>query len=365
MTDTIGLGSEVVFLSFLTLLSGACTSESAAGLAPEPTTSGSTGTTTESVPTTGIDAPEDPSSGAPGTSSTGADEASTGTLSTTGATEQECGDGIVEGSEQCDEGFAANMLEGACLPNCVLATCGDGFVQAGVEECDPGDTKKVDYGGCLPVTCKWGPRCGDGHVDVPDEICDPGAPNGQDDAIVGCGESCRFAGRIVFLTSNEYSGDLGGLDGADDLCRALAAGFDKQNANNYVAWLSDVGLPASGRIKQDGVPFVLRSGVQVAEDYLDLIVHGPVPGITLTDTYETYEYVQVWTGTGGEGETYGEMNPCKHWTSSSGEDFARVGMNWWPPSELLAFKQWQKGYHWTNQMDQTCDGAYRLYCFEN
>ncbi len=52
-----------------------------------------------------------------------------------------CGDGIVEGSEQCDDGDAQD--EGSrdndgCLSTCVLAQCGDGFLYIGVEACDPG-----------------------------------------------------------------------------------------------------------------------------------------------------------------------------------------------------------------------------------
>ena len=370
MTVTIGSKFEVVFLSFLTLLLGACTSEIASDPALEQTTSESTGTTNEMVPTTGTEVPEVSSSDGSGTtSSTGGVDESTGESSTTGPSEPECGDGIVEGSEQCDDGHAANMLEGACLPNCVVATCGDGFIQTGVEECEPGDVKEVEYGGCLPVTCKWGPRCGDGHVDVPHEVCDPGDPNGQDDALVSCDAGCRFEGRIVFLTSNEYSGNLGGAAGADQKCRDLAATFDKNHADNYVAWLSDVGLPASGRISELGVPYVLRSGVQVAEDLLDLLVHGPSPGITLTEKYESFEYVQVWTGTGGAGEVYqdemkGELNPCNHWTSDSGADSAAIGMNWWPPM-TEAFSQWQKEHHWTSKGQETCEHKRRLYCFEN
>lgn len=49
--------------------------------------------------------------------------------------EELCGDGLVDAGEGCDNG-AANADTGACLSACQPATCGDGFVRAGVEECD-------------------------------------------------------------------------------------------------------------------------------------------------------------------------------------------------------------------------------------
>lgn len=46
-----------------------------------------------------------------------------------------CGDGIVQGGEQCDDG-PGNSENGACLPSCVQASCGDLFIQADEEVCD-------------------------------------------------------------------------------------------------------------------------------------------------------------------------------------------------------------------------------------
>ena len=46
----------------------------------------------------------------------------------------ECGNGVREGDEACDDGAGSN--EDACLNTCEVASCGDGYVQEGVEECD-------------------------------------------------------------------------------------------------------------------------------------------------------------------------------------------------------------------------------------
>jgi hypothetical protein len=93
------------------------------------------------------------------------------------------------GGEQCDTG-SSNSNTGLCLTTCVLPSCGDGYVEAGVETCDPG--KPLAGSGCstcapdpgwtctqLPSgasTCA--PVCGDGIVinnantSSLDEVCD-------------------------------------------------------------------------------------------------------------------------------------------------------------------------------------------------
>lgn len=206
MTVTIHSEIKAPFLLLLPILLGHCTSENAADSGPQGTTSELPGTTDDvPIPTTGgepvttTEQSSSTSTGEPETSSTGAIGPSCGDGVVEGDEQCDaglentkegaclpncklayCGDGIVHaGTEQCDDGFAENTLTGACLPNCVLARCGDGVVQAGVEECDFGEGNEFKYNGCVPVTCKWAPRCGDGQVDGPDEVCDPGVDGGR------------------------------------------------------------------------------------------------------------------------------------------------------------------------------------------
>jgi len=62
-----------------------------------------------------------------------------------------CGDGVVAGKEECDDG---NTVDGdRCLSDCRLATCGDRVVRATTEECDDGNQRNGD--GCT-TTCR---RC--------------------------------------------------------------------------------------------------------------------------------------------------------------------------------------------------------------
>jgi hypothetical protein len=114
----------------------------------------------------------------------------------------DCGNGIVEEFEDCDDGDANSDAEvDACRTNCRAAWCGDGVHDTG-EECDNGgDNNNLEPNACR-VECLL-PICGD---EVPDmgEACDDGntewgdscfecsslfyfvlnAPEGADDSIV-------------------------------------------------------------------------------------------------------------------------------------------------------------------------------------
>jgi cysteine-rich repeat protein len=80
-----------------------------------------------------------------------------------------CGDGFVHaGVEACDDGNADDS--DACQSSCQAAFCGDGFVQTGVEVCDDANADNSDA--CLS-TCVAA-FCGDGFVQTGVEACDDG-----------------------------------------------------------------------------------------------------------------------------------------------------------------------------------------------
>ncbi|MBU2260293.1 DUF4215 domain-containing protein, partial [Patescibacteria group bacterium] len=57
---------------------------------------------------------------------------------------ERCGNGVAESDEVCDDGNESNT--DACLNTCEEASCGDGFVQGGVEECD--DANSINNDAC-------------------------------------------------------------------------------------------------------------------------------------------------------------------------------------------------------------------------
>jgi hypothetical protein len=83
------------------------------------------------------------------------------------------------------------------------------------------------------------------------------------------GDTCGKKVRNVFVTSQAFAGgELGGLTGADDICRKLAVSAGL--SSSYAAWLSDdTGSPVS-RFPVDVGPYVLVDGTLVANNWTDL-----------------------------------------------------------------------------------------------
>lgn len=127
-----------------------------------------------------------------------------------------CGDGIVNGNEQCDDGNNSN--NDACLNDCTNASCGDGYLWFGIEECD-GDQPKLcqtenGYLGnqSCNLDCKWGEcisfeSCGDGIVNG-SEQCDEGENNGKT-CTPEYGSSCNYCSENCTLETLQgpYCGD--------------------------------------------------------------------------------------------------------------------------------------------------------------
>jgi cysteine-rich repeat protein len=96
----------------------------------------------------------------------------------------ECGNGIVELGEQCDDGTANSDTEpDACRSGCVLYHCGDAVMDTG-EGCDDGNDVDTDV---CKNNCSL-PTCGNSEVEA-GEDCD----DGNDDNTDGCLDTCRSA----------------------------------------------------------------------------------------------------------------------------------------------------------------------------
>ena len=91
-----------------------------------------------------------------------------------------CGDGVVAGLEECDDGNGSDT--DACTSSCKLSRCGDGFVQEGKEACDDGN--KDDTDACTS-SCKKA-TCGDGFVQKDVEACDDGNQDDTDTCLSSC-----------------------------------------------------------------------------------------------------------------------------------------------------------------------------------
>jgi cysteine-rich repeat protein len=255
-----------------------------------------------------------------------------------------CGDGEVDGAEACDDG---NQLDtDACLGTCQLATCGDGKVHFGVEACDDAGMSPTCNSDCSPATCgdnitndAAGEACDEGEMTatcdadctlaecgdstlspLAGEECDDGNLSDNDD----CSSLCKKLTRTIFVTSQTYTGNLGGLDGADLKCQTLAEAAGLPGV--FYAWLSDGAIAPSNRFVKSNVPYVLTTGIQVAKNWTDLtdgmIQHAidttetkgaaPIPAVGCSMGKAT-----VWTNTLEKGTPW-DVNGCDGWSKTTG-----------------------------------------------
>lgn len=111
-----------------------------------------------------------------------------------------CGNGNVEGNEQCDDGntTAGDLCDASCNFE-IPVNCGDGNLDVATgEECDDGNADPAD--GCDPA-CQFEPvgqTCGDTALQAL-EKCDP--PDGIPATGQGCNATCNLRGQVTTLLS--------------------------------------------------------------------------------------------------------------------------------------------------------------------
>lgn len=88
--------------------------------------------------------------------------------------------------------------------------------------------------------------------------------------------------KVVFVSSVAYTGNLGGLDGADAKCTALAAAADVPGT--FKAWLSDATGSPSTRFTHPEVDYVFVDRTTVfAHGWTDLISPSPKPAFNVNE----------------------------------------------------------------------------------
>lgn len=191
------------------------------------------------------------------------------------------------------------------------------------------------------------PECGNGDLEGTEE-CDDGNLNPKD----SCDDKCLIAKRKVFVTSVGYTGNLGGLDGADDICQMHADADGVKLGGSFRAWLStDEASPATQFADSDFTgKYVRVDGVVVAEGWQELTSGVLMNPINKDEMNALANGKAVWTNTEIDG------------TALSDEDCANWGVGGISAVTGLSSVTDSK---WTNsESPQLCSSFRRLYCIE-
>ena len=275
----------------------------------------------------------------------GACDPTTGTCSdpTPKAPNTPCDDGeICTVNDVCTNGVCAGTAVVCDNPN----AC-----QIGPGACDP------DTGGCIYTSVANGAACPDDGV-----CCNGTCCSGC------CGSDGSCGGCVLFVSSTQHTGDLGGLAGADAICQDLADKAPTPLPGTYKAWLSTgtgEGESPATRFRRSGQPYQAVNGLTIADDWADLTDGTLDHGIYYTEAGKFQPNVVVWTNTGANGAEAvypGDVSPdCDDWTSAdefidglSVRKTGRVGT------------AGGTGVDWTESVWSHCapDGKAHLYCFQ-
>lgn len=176
----------------------------------------------------------------------------------------------------------------------------------------------------------------------------------------GCGGTLDCGGcpiNLAFTTSESWSGDLGGLVGADQKCQTAAdnAGL----SGSYRAFLSANGDTAGSRLS-GASGWIRTDGRLVARTAAELVAKGPGHLMNIAETGEPLPHPEIVgeqqavnTHTGLTAEGTPSPDNCNNYTSGANRDTQASGSAWSP---------WRSFFN-RGGVSQGCNVAGRLYCF--
>lgn len=202
-----------------------------------------------------------------------------------------------------------------------------------------------------------GLTCGPGtHEDDGQCVAHPGSADAGGSDATNSDASSSSGDKRVFVTRTTYTGDLGGLQGADQKCQTAADAFSI--GGTWIAWLSDSSNHALDRIAGNG-PWLNLSGETIFTNRAMLMTL-PLANISVQENGEAASSSQVWTGTqtGGQQST----SHCDDWSRSNLLSGGLYG-----EFETTGDSNTNDGPTdtWTSSgFLSDCDNQMRLYCFE-
>lgn len=212
-----------------------------------------------------------------------------------------------------------------------------------------GSCVSTDASGNKVLTCK----------DVPLRLVAPSfstfSPSPSPSPSPSSSPSPTVTQKRVFVTSSTFSGNLGGLEGADLKCQSSASAAGVQGT--FKAWLSSSTVSASSRLTHATVPYKLLNGTIVANNWSDLTRGSIQNPIEISETGSlSGDSTSAWTNTGVSGEIGNNAN-CSNWTyGANAANDPIVGSGGWIRTNS---SQWT-----VTSTVGGCAGPARLYCFE-
>jgi hypothetical protein len=227
-----------------------------------------------------------------------------------------------------------------CTKDLCAAPDGCYYEAADILPCDDGNVCTSDScvpaSGCVFAQVQDYTNCG------PNQVCLSG--------------KCKAAPEksMVFITQGTWTGNLGGLAGADQKCQAEAdaAGLD----GLFVAFLSTSTINAKDRIP-DSVylrvdkTVIADSKADLLDGTLDAPINLTAKGAVLTSV------VRPWTGTKTDGTKFG--NTCQNWTADAAGQCSSPGYT------SRSGEGTATNGSWTDLTNYCCWATFtRLYCFQ-
>lgn len=195
------------------------------------------------------------------------------------------------------------------------------------------------------------PLCGNGKVDGVEE-CDESS-----ETCHGCKRD-----RFAFVTAARRTPDgIGGLTGADSLCKQYANKANLQNWQSYTAWLSDSTTDARDRIYKGRGRYVRVDMKPIADSWEELF-SGQLLAPLEIDEFGQKVNGAAWTGTMPDGTAALGVDHCDDWTkydNSKREGYSGLTITadaWWT---LNFFPNPDPEVN-----PEHCSNQNHLYCFE-
>ncbi|MCB9979188.1 MAG: tail fiber domain-containing protein, partial [Rhodospirillales bacterium] len=282
-------------------------------------------------------------------------------------------EGVAEPGPQADTTPDATVI----FPTAFAASAGARTSSAvvTVTGITPGTAVSVSGPGNPTIKINGGAEVASGTVqwnDTVQVVMDSPAANGRSEASVtigtatlpfsvitrgNCGGSCAGVDKRVFVTSTTYTGNLGGLAGADAKCQARAdaaslGGTWKAiltGSNSAADW-------AAHRMDYNWDRLVNMNGQVVATSPADLW-DGTISNSIKYDANAVAQTGLVWSASGAAGDPWdGNYNFCQNWTAATGSRATAVGQATSSDSQWIAFDN--------TTANGQCSTGHRLYCQE-